>query len=169
MGFDPEGFRSMAHETVKMCSIGRRKIGLFLSGGLDSSLIAYELKNVIKEVNTFTNKMEPNVIRTGEDHNEDAKCAQILANENNFNHTEVIITPEIIKDYWDNSIYYMEQPIYSPSLAMYCYTNKVLHDNGIVVTMAGDMGDEILGGYPKYWKLKKLNLKSWAAVVERQR
>jgi asparagine synthetase B (glutamine-hydrolysing) len=31
----------------------------------------------------------------------------------------------------------------------------VLHDNGIVVTMAGDMGDEILGGYPKYWKLRK--------------
>jgi asparagine synthase (glutamine-hydrolysing) len=165
--FDPVEFKQMANNTVKMCSIGRRKIGVFLSGGLDSSLVAYELKNIVSKTNTFTNRMEPNVIRTGEDHNEDAKCAQILANENNFNHTEVIITPEIIKDYWDNSIYYMEQPIYSPSLAMYCYTNKVLHDNGIVVTMAGDMGDEILGGYPKYWKLRKLNFTSWTDIIDK--
>ena len=166
IGFDPEGFRSMAHETVKMCSIGRRKIGLFLSGGLDSSLIAYELKNIVGEVNTFTNKMYPNIIRGGEDYNEDARCAKVLAKANDFNHTEVIITPKIVEDYWNDSIYFMEQPAYNPSLAMYCYTNKVLHDKGIVVTMAGDMGDEILGGYPKYWKLKKLNFKSWGAVVD---
>ena len=37
---------------------------------------------------------------------------------------------------------------------MYCYTNKFLSDNDIVVTMAGDMGDEVLAGYPKYWKMK---------------
>ena len=178
MGFDPEGFRSMAHKTVKMCSIGRRKIGVFLSGGLDSSLVAYELKNIMGEANTFTNKMVPNVI-TNEDHNSDAKCAKILAQQENFNHKEVKITPFIIRDYWDDSIYFMEQPAYNPSLAMYCYTNKVLHDKGIVVTMAGDMGDEILGGYPKYWKLrkamqlakqsniKKFEIKSWSTVIDK--
>ncbi len=164
--FDPAGFRSMARKTVKMCSIGRRKIGVFLSGGLDSSLIAYELKNIMGEANTFTNQMNPNIISGGENYNEDAICAQVLADQENFNHKEVIITPKIIEDYWDDSIYFMEQPAYNPSLAMYCYTNKVLHNNGIVVTMAGDMGDEILGGYPKYWKMKKLKFKSWAAIVD---
>jgi asparagine synthetase B (glutamine-hydrolysing) len=58
---------------------------------------------------------------------------------------------------------------------MYYHTNKVLHDNGIVVTMAGDMGDEILGGYPKYWKLTqteyiermigKKQIESWDDVL----
>ena len=48
----------------------------------------------------------------------------------------------------------MEQPVYNPSMSMYCYTNKFLADNDIVVTLAGDMGDEILAGYPKYWKMK---------------
>ena len=167
MSFDANEFRQMAHKTVEMCSIGKRKIGVFLSGGLDSSLVAYELNNIFSTTNTFTNRMEPNVIRTGEDHNEDAKCALILANKNKFKHTEVIITPDIIKSYWDDSIYYIEQPVYSPNLAMYCYTNKVLHDNGIVVTMAGDMGDEILGGYPLYWKLKKENFTSWTDIIDR--
>jgi asparagine synthetase B (glutamine-hydrolysing) len=50
---------------------------------------------------------------------------------------------------------------------MYCYTNKVLHDNGIVVTMAGDMGDEVLGGYPKYWKLRKEKFTCWADIIDK--
>ena len=166
--FDPVEFRKIAKESIKMASIGRRKIGVFLSGGLDSSLVAYELKNVLGEANTFTNRMEPNYVHPKDgDHNEDADSAHVLANANNFNHTEVTITPEIVKQYWNDSIYYMEQPVYSPSLAMYCYTNKILHDNGIVVTMAGDMGDEVLGGYPKYWKLRKESLKTWTDVIDK--
>ena len=166
--FDPKEFRRIAQKSIKMSSIGKRKIGVFLSGGLDSSLVAYELKNVVSEANTFTNRMEPNFVHPKDgDYNEDADCAKVLANENNFNHTEITITPEIIKEYWNDSIYYMEQPVYSPSLAMYCYTNKMLHNNGIVVTMAGDMGDEVLGGYPKYWKLRKEKLNSWTDIIDK--
>ena len=78
-------------------------------------------------------------------------------------------------DIWDDAIYYMEQPMYNQSVPMYCYTNKILHQNKVVVTMAGDMGDEILGGYPKYWKMKKpeflhrhiqqSKIKTWEHVV----
>lgn len=166
--FNPDEFRKIAKQSVKMASIGQRKIGVFLSGGLDSSLVAYELKNVLGEANTFTNRMEPNYIHPKDgDHNEDADCAKVLADTNKFNHTEVIVTPEIVKEYWDDSIYYMEQPVYNPSLPMYCYTNKTLADNGIVVTMAGDMGDEVLGGYPKYWKLRKDKLNTWVDVIDK--
>ncbi len=166
--FDPGEFRQTAKQSIKMASIGQRKIGVFLSGGLDSSLVAYELKNVLGEANTFTNRMKPNYVHPKDgDHNEDADCAKILADTNNFNHTEVIVTPEIAKEYWDDSIYYMEQPVYNPSLPMYCYTNKKLSDNGIVVTMAGDMGDEVLGGYPKYWKLRKDKLTTWTDVIDK--
>ena len=97
--------------------------------------------------------MYPNV-KVDEDYNEDANCALVLAKQENFNHIEVQITPENFMESWDDSIYYMEQPVYNPSMSMYCYTNKFLSNHGIVVTMAGDMGDEILAGYPKYWKMK---------------
>jgi asparagine synthetase B (glutamine-hydrolysing) len=39
--------------------------------------------------------------------------------------------------------------------------------------MAGDMGDEILGGYPKYWKIKRdlssydLKPKNWGDIINR--
>ena len=135
-----------------MCSIGQRKIGVFLSGGLDSSLIAHELNMINGPAVTFTNKMKPNIV-TEENFNSDADAAEKLAILEGYKHTVIKITPDNVIDSWDDSIYYMEQPMYNQSIAMYCYTNKVLHEHGIVVTMAGDMGDEILGGYPKYWKM----------------
>ena len=164
----------MAHNTVKMCSIGQRKIGVFLSGGLDSSLIAHELNKLMPPALTFTNKMNPNVV-TEEDFNSDASAAKKLAEIEKYNHTEVEITPKNMIEAWNDSIYFMEQPMYNQSVSMYCYTNKVLHDHNVVVTMAGDMGDEILGGYPKYWKMRnkeffgkhldKGKIESWKDVI----
>ena len=164
--FDPREFREVTRQSVKMCSIGRRKIGIFLSGGLDSGMVAYEYSNLHKVTNTYTNKMEPNVIWREDDHNDDHQKALQLAQQFKFNHKVVTMTPEILKDVWEDSIYFMEQPVYNPSMAMYYYTNKVLSEDGIVVTLAGDMGDEVLGGYPKYWKLRGKNVKTWQTLVE---
>lgn len=152
--FSSEEFCFEANQTVKMCTLGIRKIGVFLSGGLDSSLVAHELKKITGEANTFTNRMEPHIAVFGEDYNDDARCASVLAAHEKYNHKEIICNPKIIEEYWQDSMYYIEQPMYNPSLAMYCYTNKMLSQNNIIVTMAGDMGDELLGGYSKYWELR---------------
>jgi asparagine synthetase B (glutamine-hydrolysing) len=123
-------------------------MGVFLSGGLDSSVIAYEMMQLHGAVNTFTNRMNPNII-TDEDYNSDAACAKILADQEKFNHKEVIITPSDVIAAWDNSIYFMEQPVYNPSMSMYYHTNRKL------------------GGYPKYWKMKKDVFKSWSDVIDK--
>ena len=164
--FDVEEFRHITRESVKMCSIGRRKIGIFLSGGLDSGMVAYEYAMLHDQTNTYTNKMEPNIIWREDDHNDDHHKALQLAQQFKFNHKIVTMTPQLLKDFWDDSIYFMEQPVYNPSMAMYYYTNKFLSNDGIVITLAGDMGDEVLGGYPKYWKFKNTNVKSWQGLVE---
>jgi asparagine synthase (glutamine-hydrolysing) len=164
--FDEEEFRQVTSDSVKLCSIGRRKIGIFLSGGLDSGMVAYEYSKLHDTTNTYTNKMEPNIIWRKDDHNDDHNKALQLAKQHNFNHKVVTMTPQILADMWDDSIYYMEQPVYNPSMVMYYYTNQILSKDGIVVTLAGDMGDEVLGGYPKYWKLRNKNVTSWKGLIE---
>ena len=151
---DLEEFRSQAHDTVKMSTLGIRKFGVFLSGGLDSTLVAHELKNILGELDSFTNEMNPNVI-IGENFNDDANCAQQFAQDIGLNHHRVEVTPHTVEQYWADAMHTMEQPVYNMSMPMYYYTNKFLSEQGVVVTMAGDMGDELLGGYPKYWKLRK--------------
>lgn len=145
-------FKKMFADTVRRSAIGRRKIGVFLSGGLDSSIIAYELNKITDTVHSFTNRFAPEV-GADEDYNSDSKIASKFAKEQKFNHHDVLVSPAEYLSAWDDSIYYMEQPNYNPSNPIYCYTNKVLADNDIVVTMAGDMGDELFGGYPKYLNL----------------
>ena len=144
--------KEMFAQTVRQCAIGQRKIGVFMSGGLDSSVVAYELKQLTNSVNTFTNRIIPEV-RADEDFNSDSRVAKRFASEQNFNHHDVVISPSEYLSAWEDSVWYMEQPNYNPSNPMYCYTNKYLADNDIVVTLAGDMGDELFGGYPKYKNL----------------
>ena len=164
--FNIEEFKAVTRESVKMCSIGRRKIGIFLSGGLDSGMVAYEYSKLHNITNTYTNKMDPNIVWREDDHNDDHIKALQLAEQYKFNHKVVTMTPKILTEMWDDSIYYMEQPVYNPSMVMYYYTNKILSEDGIVVTLAGDMGDEVLGGYPKYWKLKQKNVTTWEGLIE---
>jgi len=163
---DLEEFRHEAHETVKMSTLGIRKFGMFLSSGLDSTLVAHELNSVLGGLDTFTNRMNPNII-TDEDHNDDANHARMFADDYKMNHTEIEITPKMMMDCWDKTMWFMEQPVYNWNMPMYYETNKKLAEAGVVVTMAGDMGDELLGGYPKYWKLTKPEekIKSWEGLV----
>jgi asparagine synthase (glutamine-hydrolysing) len=149
--FQPKEFRQQVSNAVKRCAIGQRKIGVFLSGGLDSSMVAYELGR-LQKINTFTNRMYPEV-QGPEDYNSDANAAKVLADREGYTHHEVLITPKEYMSAWEQSINFMEQTNFNPSMAMYFHTNKFMADKGIVVTMAGDMGDELLGGYPKYQKM----------------
>jgi asparagine synthase (glutamine-hydrolysing) len=149
--FQPKEFRQQVSNAVKRCAIGQKKIGVFLSGGLDSSMVAYELGR-LQKINTFTNRMYPEV-QGPEDYNSDANAAKVLADREGYTHHEVLITPKEYMSAWEQSINFMEQTNFNPSMAMYFHTNKFMADKGIVVTMAGDMGDELLGGYPKYQKM----------------
>ena len=90
--FNAEEFRQQVNNTVKRCAIGQRKIGVFLSGGLDSSVVAYELGK-LQKINTFTNRMYPEV-QSDEDYNSDANAAKVLADKEGYTHHEILITPK---------------------------------------------------------------------------
>lgn len=152
--YSKKEFKKMFADAVKRSAIGKRKIGVFLSGGLDSSIVAYELNKIQDTVHTFTNRFEP-CVKSDEDYNSDSKIASKFAKEQNFDHHDVVVSPAEYLSAWEDSIYYMEQPNYNPSNPLYCFSNRMLSENDIVVTMAGDMGDELFGGYPKYFNLYK--------------
>ena len=165
--FSKNELKEMFAKAVRRCSIGKRKIGVFLSGGLDSTIVAYELKNIKNTVYSFTNKMVPET-EAPENYNSDSETAKRFAKSLEFDHHDVVMSPKEYLSAWDDSIWYQEQPIYNPSNAMYCYTNKYLADHEIVVTLAGDMGDELFGGYPKYFKLyhSKKQPTTWRELLE---
>ena len=142
----PELLRAKLRQAVRMTLMGRRNIGMFLSGGMDSCSVFYELAAGLGvKPNTFSTRFQ--LPYEGCGYNEDADLASQLAMDYAANHHEVTISEHTWIDNLEKCILALEEPRQGKSYPAYYATNKLLKDHGMVVTLSGDGGDEILAGY----------------------
>lgn len=136
--WDFEKFDFLLEKAVKRSMMGLREVGLLLSGGLDSSLIYFKLKKLGYEPKTFSTYFED-----GGEFNEDCEYASrsnlnnLLArvNEQDFHKA----APEVIRS--------LEYPRFGRNIPAYWLTHKFMAENGIIVVLTGDSGDEMFTGY----------------------
>jgi len=162
-----EEFHEEINSAIKKTTLGIRKFGVFLSGGLDSSLLTLELRREFPDIETYTNFFTPNIIDEKANYNEDFINAKKFCEDFKIKNNPVEITPQIIANNWSETMRCMEEPRYNWNLPMYYYTNQYLSKNNTVVTFSGDMGDELLGGYEKYFHIKNnpRKPKNWEELV----
>ena len=161
-------FRQHLHDSCRMVSRGQRKLGMFLSGGMDSSTIAYEMQKIVPHIEAYTNRIDPQPPHS-KDFNSDHRCAEEMAKKYQIPHHTITATPHTWLQYLKRSITALEQPAYNTSYPMYMQTNHHMARNGVIVTIAGDMGDELLTGYPKYMDVLKHfgdRIPTWREVVD---
>ena len=142
-------------------------IGSSLSGGIDSSTIAYFIKQNVstnKTLKTFS------AVFPGFDKDE-----SIFINElcNNFKLDNYSVTPnseELLKDF-DNLCYHQEEPFPSSSIYAQYKVYELAAANNIKVLLDGQGADETLGGYTKYlhWYLQELCAKGRHFDAKKQR
>lgn len=141
-----KNIRENLKKAVEMTLMGRREIGLFLSGGMDSSTVFYELVHASKTIpNTFSTRFKQPHIKCR--YNEDADLASKLSKLFKVNHREVLVGEKIWIDNLEKCVLALEEPRQGKSFPAYYVTNKLLSDNNITVTLSGDGGDELLAGY----------------------
>ena len=145
--FTPEGFRDAVSSSVKDCLMGRRPIGLFLSGGLDSSMILHELAQYDNKPRTFTTRFECNKSESHQQFNEDADLAHKLSVKYGTEHTDFLVTLPNFLDAVEPCIEALEEPRFNKNTPAYYLLNQELARQGIVVTLSGDGGDEVFTGY----------------------
>lgn len=138
------------HQAVKMSLMGRRNIGLFLSGGLDSTSILYEMVKSDVQPNTFTTFFDLSI--PDSKLNDDSLVAKKYCDELNVTNNQLHQNEKAYVDAMDNTFYALEEPRQGKSFPTYYNTNKFLSENNITVTLSGDGGDEVLSGY-KHHKL----------------
>ena len=117
-------------------------VGCFLSGGIDSSLIAlYAARNYNKKIETFSVGFEY------EDFNE-LPYAKTVANYIDSAHNEIILNPKdlnvadaLLKEYGEP---------FADSSAIPTYYVSKFAGKSVKVALGGDGGDEIFAGYRTY-------------------
>lgn len=144
--------------------ISDRPIGLFLSGGVDSTTILYFVNKLkdISGLNTFSVgfDVEPKYEKFNKDYN----LARNTSDFFNTNHHEVVITEDDFINDFRKTIYHLDDPIENETqLALYKLSKYA--KSKVDVVLSGNGGDELFGGYPRYSRNLKEPRKSFLNII----
>jgi asparagine synthase (glutamine-hydrolysing) len=144
-----DSLRIAAKRAVARQLVSDVPVGAFLSGGLDSTLLASLVTPEIKSefrCYTVTYPSEENRLDRAE---EDGPFAQRVARRLAVPHLECEIKPNVV-DLWPTLLYYLDEPIADPA-AIACYLiSNVARTHRTKVLLSGQGADELFGGYPRY-------------------
>lgn len=141
----------LVQESVSSRSISDVTLGTFLSGGVDSSIISLCLsQQTTTKIDTFSIGFD----KKSFDETDKARAvAQII----DSNHHEFIISEKDLTANIDEIILNFDEPFAdSSALASYIVSDKT--KQYATVALSGDGGDEVFGGYNKYY-MGRLNEK----------
>jgi asparagine synthase (glutamine-hydrolysing) len=143
---DVEALIQRVRQTVEESVIKRLMsdvpLGAFLSGGLDSSIIAAVAKQHQKELHTFS---------VGIGDSRDLSAARKVSAHLGTIHHEYIITPEEVTAKLPEIIYYLES--FDQDLvrsAIPCYFTSRMAAEYVKVILTGEGADELFAGYTYY-------------------
>lgn len=140
-------------ESVFAHKISDVEVGCFLSGGVDSSIVAYEFSKFSK-VKTFTIGFDD------KKYSED-KSAKELADEIGVaNELKIVSSEEYFKNIGKVQ-YHLDEPLANPS-ANLLYFLSGLASKKVKVVLSGEGADEMFGGYNVY--KEPLSLKSYQKI-----
>jgi asparagine synthase (glutamine-hydrolysing) len=133
--------------------VSDRPIGVFLSGGFDSSIVLHHtVLHANERVKTFsigfdvTGESEKEINK----YNADARLAKKTAAHYGTDHHEFILTREQVAESFEDVYGMLDEPVStSTSLSQY-FLNEWVRKQGVVVALGGDGGDELFGGYTRH-------------------
>jgi asparagine synthase (glutamine-hydrolysing) len=131
-------------------------LGVFLSGGVDSSAVAnLAHKTSRAPVHTFTLAFEEPEFNEG-------PIAQRIADAIGTQHQEVVLTEQQFVAQLDAALDSLDQPTFD-GLNSY-YLSQAVREAGFKVALVGTGGDELFGGYRSFRELPKLM--RWAKLAK---
>jgi asparagine synthase (glutamine-hydrolysing) len=157
-----EALDALLKDAVRLQMIADVPVGAYLSGGLDSSVVAALMKTLTEEpIHSFTIAFSPEDQRF-EKMPDDARYARLVATRFGFAHHEELIKPDVV-DLLPRLTWHLDEPLADPAAINTYLLSKMARDKGIVVMLSGMGGDEVYAGYRK--QLACLAADAYQAVV----
>lgn len=137
--------RTCMEESVARHMIADVPVSCFLSGGLDSSLISVLAKQHTDRLSTYTIGTSQSDKQT-EQMPDDERYAGQLARLHHFEHHEIIIEADIVRDL-PAMVYTLDEPIGDPAALNTYLICKAARERGVRVLLSGMGADELFFGY----------------------
>ena len=144
-GFYIERFAEMMDDAVRSHLMSDVPLGVFLSGGLDSSLIAaVAAKMLPKRMQTFTVGFEDRYYSEFEQ-------ARTVAAHIGADHHETVITARQFFEAIPKLIWHEDEPLKGPASVALYFISKLASEH-VKVVLTGEGSDELFAGYnDRYW------------------
>jgi asparagine synthase (glutamine-hydrolysing) len=136
--------QSVLKESVKAHLISDVPLGVFLSGGVDSSaIVAFMHSAGISKIKTFTIGFE------GLPAYDERRFAHRIAEQYQTDHHEILVHPDIAGFVRDGLITTFDEPFANPA-ALIADELSAFARQEVTVALSGLGGDEFFAGYPRY-------------------
>ncbi|MBN8610215.1 MAG: asparagine synthase (glutamine-hydrolyzing) [Deltaproteobacteria bacterium] len=137
-------------------------VGAFLSGGLDSSTIV----GLMQQRSSTPLRTFCMTFGEGEQLYDERGYAREVANWFGTEHTEIAVRPQLV-ELLPRMFAHFDQPFGNPT-ALLSYELSRLTREHVTVALAGDGGDELFLGYPRYAGLALASASRWIPRSARQ-
>lgn len=131
---------------VKRRMISDVPLGVFLSGGIDSSIVAGLMARLAPRIKTFS-------IGFKEASYDETRFARLVAERFGTDHHERILNAEDCADLLPEIVTRFDEPMADPSIAPTFLLSKVTREK-VTVALGGDGADELFAGYEHFIGLK---------------
>jgi asparagine synthase (glutamine-hydrolysing) len=132
-------------ESVRLRLMADVPLGMFLSGGIDSSAIAAMMSGMVKEpIKTFS-------VAFAEREANELEYARMVSRAFKTDHHEVVVSPEDFFAALPRLVWHEDEPIAHPSSVALYFVSRLASEH-VKVVLTGEGSDELLGGYERYRK-----------------
>ena len=140
-----EEWRDIFRQSVELRLMADVPLGMFLSGGIDSSAIAAVMSTMVSDpIKTFS-------VGFREREANELEYARLVAKRFGTDHHEITITPEQFFEALPELVWHEDEPIgFVASVPLY-FVSKLAADH-VKVVLTGEGSDETLAGYGRYQK-----------------
>ena len=136
-------YREMLEQAVNSHLMSDVPLGVFLSGGVDSSAVAALMTQIRRApVETFS-------VGYSEDAYSELPYARVVAKHLNSIHHEVLVSQQDFFDTLPHLIWHEDEPIVWPSSVALYFVAQLAHER-VKVVLTGEGADETLAGYSRY-------------------
>ena len=122
-------------------------VGAYLSGGVDSSVIAtLTARKMNSRLRTYTAWFGP-------EYPHELREAEVVASHLSAEHTPVLVASDEVLRVLENVAWAYDEPLADAAVLPTYFVSKAARRD-VKVVIAGEGGDELFGGYPWHWLFK---------------